>query len=159
MYEFIMFMLHTDNFTWTFRLCACVSECVLSIYLSSSLQKLIHFFIYFPHLNKVTNCSICVVLRASFTAVYLVNNSSTWVMVQEIVTDFCHQTDDDLFFYYKVKTVLFVSSGPKPCEACRQEEIYEEPISILNSNEVSYEVCFFCQHCALMRHLPHPHSV
>uniref|UniRef100_A0A3Q3M2J2 TNF receptor-associated factor n=1 Tax=Mastacembelus armatus TaxID=205130 RepID=A0A3Q3M2J2_9TELE len=27
------------------------------------------------------------------------------------------------------------SSGPKPCEACRQEEIYEEPISILNSNE------------------------
>lgn len=41
MYEFIMFMLHTDNFTWTFRLCACVSECVLSIYLSSSLQKLL----------------------------------------------------------------------------------------------------------------------
>ncbi|TNM92014.1 hypothetical protein fugu_019026 [Takifugu bimaculatus] len=28
------------------------------------------------------------------------------------------------------------SSGPKPCEACRQEEIYEEPISVLNSNEV-----------------------
>ncbi|KAM3599122.1 uncharacterized protein V6R79_000390 [Siganus canaliculatus] len=28
------------------------------------------------------------------------------------------------------------SSGPKPCEACRQEEIYEEPISILNNNEV-----------------------
>uniref|UniRef100_A0A8C6PC68 TNF receptor-associated factor n=1 Tax=Nothobranchius furzeri TaxID=105023 RepID=A0A8C6PC68_NOTFU len=27
------------------------------------------------------------------------------------------------------------SSGPKPCEACRQEEIYEEPTSILNSNE------------------------
>ncbi|CAN9504494.1 unnamed protein product [Ophioblennius macclurei] len=27
------------------------------------------------------------------------------------------------------------SSGPQPCEACRQEEIYEEPISILNSNE------------------------
>ncbi|XP_028318760.1 TNF receptor-associated factor 2 [Gouania willdenowi] len=27
------------------------------------------------------------------------------------------------------------SSGPKPCEACRLEEIYEEPISILNSNE------------------------
>ncbi|XP_029024338.1 TNF receptor-associated factor 2 [Betta splendens] len=27
------------------------------------------------------------------------------------------------------------SSGPKPCEACRQEEIYEEPISILNSSE------------------------
>ncbi|KAM9306873.1 TNF receptor-associated factor 2 isoform 1-T2 [Pholidichthys leucotaenia] len=27
------------------------------------------------------------------------------------------------------------SSGPKPCEACQQEEIYEEPISILNSNE------------------------
>ncbi|KAM6985941.1 TNF receptor-associated factor 2 [Aplochiton taeniatus] len=27
------------------------------------------------------------------------------------------------------------SSGPKPCQACRQEEIYEEPISILNSNE------------------------
>ncbi|XP_047425391.1 TNF receptor-associated factor 2 [Mugil cephalus] len=27
------------------------------------------------------------------------------------------------------------SCGPKPCEACRQEEIYEEPISILNSNE------------------------
>ncbi|KAM3874451.1 TNF receptor-associated factor 2 [Diretmus argenteus] len=27
------------------------------------------------------------------------------------------------------------SSGPKPCEACRQEEIYEEPMSILNSNE------------------------
>ncbi|KAA8584559.1 hypothetical protein FQN60_008344 [Etheostoma spectabile] len=27
------------------------------------------------------------------------------------------------------------SSGPKPCEACRHEEIYEEPISILNSNE------------------------
>lgn len=31
---------------------------------------------------------------------------------------------------------FFLSSGPKPCEACRQEEIYEEPISILNSNEV-----------------------
>ncbi|XP_074545931.1 TNF receptor-associated factor 2 [Halichoeres trimaculatus] len=27
------------------------------------------------------------------------------------------------------------SSGPKPCEACRQEEIYEEPQSILNSIE------------------------
>ncbi|XP_068608635.1 TNF receptor-associated factor 2 [Brachionichthys hirsutus] len=27
------------------------------------------------------------------------------------------------------------SSGPTPCEACRQEEIYEEPISILNSSE------------------------
>ncbi|XP_069028050.1 TNF receptor-associated factor 2 [Embiotoca jacksoni] len=27
------------------------------------------------------------------------------------------------------------SCGPKPCEACQQEEIYEEPISILNSNE------------------------
>ncbi|KAK5879052.1 hypothetical protein CesoFtcFv8_024397 [Champsocephalus esox] len=27
------------------------------------------------------------------------------------------------------------SSGPKPCEACREEEIYEEPFSILNSNE------------------------
>ncbi|XP_075942829.1 TNF receptor-associated factor 2 [Anarhichas minor] len=27
------------------------------------------------------------------------------------------------------------SCGPKPCEACRKEEIYEEPISILNSNE------------------------
>ncbi|XP_053196279.1 TNF receptor-associated factor 2 isoform X1 [Scomber japonicus] len=27
------------------------------------------------------------------------------------------------------------SSGPKPCEACRQEEIYEEPMSILNSSE------------------------
>ncbi|XP_061590113.1 TNF receptor-associated factor 2 [Cololabis saira] len=27
------------------------------------------------------------------------------------------------------------SSGPKPCEACRQEDIYEEPISILNINE------------------------
>uniref|UniRef100_A0A8C2ZEX9 TNF receptor-associated factor n=1 Tax=Cyclopterus lumpus TaxID=8103 RepID=A0A8C2ZEX9_CYCLU len=27
------------------------------------------------------------------------------------------------------------SCGPKPCEACRQEEIYEEPFSILNSNE------------------------
>lgn len=47
------------------------------------------------------------------------------------------------FFPYKVKTVLFVSSGPKPCEACRQEEIYEEPISILNSNEVSHEVFDF----------------
>lgn len=31
---------------------------------------------------------------------------------------------------------FFLSSGPKPCEACRHEEIYEEPISILNSNEV-----------------------
>ncbi|CAB1318566.1 unnamed protein product [Coregonus sp. 'balchen'] len=30
---------------------------------------------------------------------------------------------------------LLTSSGPKPCEACRQEEIYEEPQSILNSNE------------------------
>uniref|UniRef100_A0A672ZJ86 TNF receptor-associated factor n=1 Tax=Sphaeramia orbicularis TaxID=375764 RepID=A0A672ZJ86_9TELE len=27
------------------------------------------------------------------------------------------------------------SSGPKPCEACREEEIYEEPTSILNGNE------------------------
>ncbi|MEQ2291908.1 hypothetical protein AMECASPLE_017679 [Ameca splendens] len=30
---------------------------------------------------------------------------------------------------------LLTSAGPKPCEACRQEEIYEEPMSILNSNE------------------------
>lgn len=30
---------------------------------------------------------------------------------------------------------MLTSAGPKPCEACRQEEIYEEPISILNSNE------------------------
>uniref|UniRef100_A0A8C7TZI1 TNF receptor-associated factor n=1 Tax=Oncorhynchus mykiss TaxID=8022 RepID=A0A8C7TZI1_ONCMY len=30
---------------------------------------------------------------------------------------------------------LLTSSGPKPCEACQQEEIYEEPQSILNSNE------------------------
>lgn len=70
-FEFIMFMLHTDNFTCTFRVC--VRACVLSIYLSSSLLKLIHL-IYFPHLNKVTNCSICVALQASFTAVLLVNN-------------------------------------------------------------------------------------
>lgn len=35
------------------------------------------------------------------------------------------------FFFF-----FLLSSGPKPCEACRQEEIYEEPISILNSNEV-----------------------
>lgn len=35
---------------------------------------------------------------------------------------------------------LFASSGPKPCEACRQEEMYEEPISILNSSEVSQRV-------------------
>ncbi|XP_076019847.1 TNF receptor-associated factor 2 [Genypterus blacodes] len=27
------------------------------------------------------------------------------------------------------------SSGPKPCEACRQEEMYEEPMSILTTNE------------------------
>ncbi|XP_004074805.1 TNF receptor-associated factor 2 [Oryzias latipes] len=27
------------------------------------------------------------------------------------------------------------SSGPKPCQACRKEEIYEEPMSILNSSE------------------------
>uniref|UniRef100_A0A667Y780 TNF receptor-associated factor n=1 Tax=Myripristis murdjan TaxID=586833 RepID=A0A667Y780_9TELE len=27
------------------------------------------------------------------------------------------------------------SSGPKPCEACHQEDIFEESISILNSNE------------------------
>ncbi|XP_077478128.1 TNF receptor-associated factor 2 [Stigmatopora argus] len=27
------------------------------------------------------------------------------------------------------------SSGPKPCEACRQEKIYEEPTSILNISE------------------------
>ncbi|XP_033844997.1 TNF receptor-associated factor 2 [Periophthalmus magnuspinnatus] len=27
------------------------------------------------------------------------------------------------------------SSGPKPCEACRVENIFEEPISILNTNE------------------------
>ncbi|CAL8386960.1 unnamed protein product [Boreogadus saida] len=30
---------------------------------------------------------------------------------------------------------LLTSSGPKPCEACRQEEIYEEPMSILNSDQ------------------------
>lgn len=49
----------------------------------------------------------------------------------------------DFFFLLQIKTVLFVSSGPKPCEACRQEEIYEEPISILNSNEVSSVVFSF----------------
>lgn len=38
---------------------------------------------------------------------------------------------------------FFLSSGPKPCEACRQEEIYEEPISILNSNEVIM-CCSYC---------------
>lgn len=36
--------------------------------------------------------------------------------------------------------ILFASCGPKPCEACRQEEMYEEPISILNSSEVSQRV-------------------
>lgn len=115
----------------------CVHACVLSIYLSSSLLKL--NFIYFPHLNKVTNCSICVALQASFTAVLLVNNgpgNCHWLLAP-------NRWWWIYFFYYKVKTVLFVSSGPKPCEACRQEEIYEEPISILNSNEVSYEVCIF----------------
>ncbi|XP_062340549.1 TNF receptor-associated factor 2 isoform X1 [Osmerus eperlanus] len=30
---------------------------------------------------------------------------------------------------------LLTSNGPKPCQACRQEEIYEEPQSILNSSE------------------------
>ncbi|KAM8872716.1 TNF receptor-associated factor 2 isoform 1-T2 [Synchiropus picturatus] len=30
---------------------------------------------------------------------------------------------------------LLTSAGPIPCEACRQEEIYEEPNSILNSSE------------------------
>lgn len=39
--------------------------------------------------------------------------------------------------------VFFLSSGPKPCEACRQEEIYEEPASILNSNEVIM-CCSYC---------------
>ncbi|TNN73795.1 TNF receptor-associated factor 2 [Liparis tanakae] len=34
---------------------------------------------------------------------------------------------------------LLTSCGPKPCEACRQEEIYEEPFSILNSNEAQHE--------------------
>lgn len=70
------------------------------------------------------------------------------------------------FLLWSKKPVLFVSSGPKPCEACRQEEIYEEPISILNSNEVSHGVCRFSQHCYVMRHLPcnlytipHPHPV
>uniref|UniRef100_A0A3Q2D6Z1 TNF receptor-associated factor n=1 Tax=Cyprinodon variegatus TaxID=28743 RepID=A0A3Q2D6Z1_CYPVA len=34
---------------------------------------------------------------------------------------------------------LLTSAGPKPCEACRQEEIYEEPMSILNSSEAQHE--------------------
>lgn len=41
--------------------------------------------------------------------------------------------------------VFFLSSGPKPCEACREEDIYEEPISILNSNEVI--MWFWSLHC------------
>lgn len=42
-----------------------------------------------------------------------------------------------IYIYICIYT-LFASSGPKPCEACRQEEMYEEPISILNSSEVSH---------------------
>ncbi|KAJ3605195.1 hypothetical protein NHX12_027245 [Muraenolepis orangiensis] len=30
---------------------------------------------------------------------------------------------------------LLTSSGPKPCDACHQEDIYEEPVSILNSDQ------------------------
>ncbi|KAK7895193.1 hypothetical protein WMY93_020518 [Mugilogobius chulae] len=53
------------------------------------------------------------------------------------------------------------SSGPKPCEACRDEEIYEEPISILNSNEAQHEgrceyekiQCSSCQNYILPRTL------
>ncbi|KAG7260109.1 hypothetical protein CRUP_027462 [Coryphaenoides rupestris] len=30
---------------------------------------------------------------------------------------------------------LLTSSGPRPCEACRQEDIYEEPVSILSSDQ------------------------
>lgn len=70
------------------------------------------------------------------------------------------------FLLLSHKFVLFVSSGPKPCEACRQEEIYEEPISILNSNEVRYDICSLQPMLVYMRHLPcnlytipHPHSV
>ncbi|KAF3701997.1 TNF receptor-associated factor 2 [Channa argus] len=54
---------------------------------------------------------------------------------------------------------LLTSSGPKPCEACRQEEIYEEPISILNSSESQHEgrceyeriQCEACQNFILHR--------
>lgn len=127
----------------------------------------------FPHLIKVAHCSICIALQASFTAVVLINDWSPWAVVhtgsalvpvmdqQEIVADCKRQPA--VFFTIKWKPALFVSSGPKPCEACRQEEIYEEPISILNSNEVS---CEECQHRYFLRRLPcnlyiipHPHSV
>lgn len=65
----------------------------------------------------------------------------------------CHELGDTfavlfIIFIYSTESknghqrvyILFASSGPKPCEACRQEEMYEEPISILNSSEVSQRV-------------------
>lgn len=95
-------------------------------------------------------CRICIALQAPFTTVALVYDLATSAVVhtQQEIVSYCenHRDNDFILFYffnYKVKTVLFVSSGPKPCEACRQEEIYEEPISILNSNEVSYAVFSF----------------
>lgn len=48
--------------------------------------------------------------------------------------------------------ILFSSSGPKPCEACRQEEMYEEPISILNSSEVSQRAQYKHHPCPVWPH-------
>lgn len=114
----------------TFWLCVCLlSTCF--------------FFLIFAKAKAII-CRICLALWAPCTAVALVNDLSTCVLcsIRNRKLSLTVRTIEMMLFFlsflnYKVKIVLFVSSGPKPCEACRQEEIYEEPISILNSNEVS----------------------
>lgn len=91
----------------------------------------------FPHLISATSCCIvwwliCFSCDSHWFSTCSSNGSAgncCWL-----------QAPTSCFFTIKWKPVLFVSSGPKPCEACRQEEIYEEPISILNSNEVNWNV-------------------
>lgn len=82
-----------------------------------------------------------------------------YLLEQEVITD-GFKTQAISFFFFNLLSlkkniyiyILFASSGPKPCEACRQEEMYEEPISILNSNEVSHKERFFCPHYDDRRH-------
>lgn len=110
----------------------------------------------------IGSCTFCVCVSHLFTHIFaqavdffspttaqgcklqhMLSQASSTGVVQVVFVCAAQQEVFFVSFPYKVKTVLFVSSGPKPCEACRQEEIYEEPISILNSNEVSREVFVF----------------
>lgn len=120
------------NLNWSIHIgsctvCVCVSHLFTHIF-----AKAVTFFFFPPHTG--TRLQI-----AAFVWCYKLLSLLLYKLCWSVLLSRTFLG----FFPYKVKTVLFVSSGPKPCEACRQEEIYEEPISILNSNEVSHEVFDF----------------